>query len=88
MGDQAISEKVLLESCKIAPWQIYHAGWQDRKENSSVIVEKGDTLCLCNNKYEQMLFGKNSPFVFITSAKFSRGINMVIASHLLALLVL
>ena len=77
-----------VENCKIAPWQIYHAGWQDRKGNSNVIVEKGDTLCLCNNKYEQMLFGKCSPFVFITGAKFSRGINMVIASHLLALLVL
>ena len=44
MGDQAISEKVLLESCKIAQWQIYHAGWRDKKEISDIKVDMGDSL--------------------------------------------
>ena len=62
MGDQAISEKVLLESCKIAPWQIYHARWRDKKGNSDIKDEMGDTLYLCNNKCGQLYFGKYSPF--------------------------
>ena len=51
-----------VENCKIAPWQIYHAGWRDRKGNSDIKVEIGDTLCLCNNKCGQLCFGKYSPF--------------------------
>ena len=62
MGDQAISEKVLLESCKIAPWQTYHARWRDKKGNSDIKDEMGDTLYLCNNKCGQLYFGKYSPF--------------------------
>ena len=62
MGNRAITEEILLGSCNIAPWQMYHAGWRDRKGNSDIKVEVGDTLYLCNNKCGQLYFGKYSPF--------------------------